>query len=337
MTLISVIVPLFNEAEVLPVLHVRLSRVLTAMECGYEILFVDDGSDDGSAALLAAIVETDKNARLLTLSRNFGHQIAITAGIEHAEGDAVVVMDADLQDPPEFISTMIEQWKAGFDVVYAVRRARDSESFGKRWSASIFYRLLRALSPLNIPVDSGDFRLMSRRVVEQLARLPERNRFMRGLVAWVGFKQIGITYDRAPRAGGNTKYPLREMIRLASDALFGFSRLPLQLSVAIGLFLSAACFAYGAVAVWSRWAHDQPIPEWNSLIVAIVFVGGVQLVSLGIIGEYIGRIYEEVRQRPLYIIEKITGPGRLPPHTSPITAPIQNQAMKVPDVARTRR
>ena len=306
---VTIVVPVYNEATVLPELYRRLTETLRLLGVKTQILFVDDGSQDASSAVLAEFESENPDVRVLTLSRNFGHQIAITAGLEHAQGDAVVVMDADLQDPPELISTLIAHWESGFDVVYAVRRVRQRESIGKRLSASLFYRILRMISPVAIPVDTGDFRLMSRRVVDQLSLLPERNRFMRGLVAWVGFRQMGVAYDRAPRANGTTKYPIRKMLRLAGDALFGFSTVPLRFSIAFGMVLSTACFAYGVVAMWGRWVYDRPIHGWTSLMVAIVFVGGVQLVGLGIIGEYIGRIYDEVKQRPLYIVaQRPNGP-----------------------------
>ena len=302
---LSVVVPVFDEQEVLLAFHQRLQATLDGADLAWEVVYVDDGSRDASWAVIEQLHERDPRVSAVALSRNFGHQIAITAGVDHAEGDAVVVIDADLQDPPELIPRMIAKWREGYDVVYAVRNERASESAFKRGTAAAFYRLMRRLTAVDVPVDAGDFRLMSRRVVEALKRLPERNRYVRGLVAWLGFEQAAIPYDRQARHAGTTKYPLRRMLRLAGDGIVSFSTVPLQLAIALGFALSLACFAYAGWAAWGRLVNDTPVRGWTSLMVAVLLVGGVQLVCLGIIGEYIGRIYDEVKQRPLYVVGEI--------------------------------
>lgn len=302
---LSVVVPVYDEQEVLLAFHHRLAAALESTGLAWEVLYVNDGSRDASWVLLEELHRRDPRVSAISLSRNFGHQVAITAGIEHATGDAVVVIDADLQDPPELIPAMIARWREGFDVVYAVRNEREAESAFKRWTAAAFYRLMQRLTAIHVPVDAGDYRLMSRRVVDALNRLPERNRYVRGLVAWLGFEQTGVTYNREARRAGQTKYPLRRMVRLASDAIVSFSTMPLQLAIALGFALSLACFAYAGWAAWGRLVNDQPVPGWTSLMVAVLLVGGVQLMCLGIIGEYIGRIYDEVKQRPLYVIGEV--------------------------------
>lgn len=299
---LSVVIPVCNEVEVLPTTYRRLSDVLAGMGIPYELVFVDDGSTDGSWGLIEDLHHSDPSVSALGLSRNFGHQVAITAGIEHARGEAVVVMDADLQDPPEVLPGMLALWREGYDVVYGVRSVREQDSWFKRTSAAAFYRLIRALTAVDIPLDTGDFRLMSRRVVDAMKRMPERNRFVRGLVSWAGYRQVAIPYDRGARVAGVTKYPLRRMIRLAADAIVSFSTVPLQMAIGLGFLLSIACFAYAGWAAYARFIHDRPVPGWTSLMVAILLVGGVQLVCLGIIGEYIGRIYDEVKRRPLYLV-----------------------------------
>jgi glycosyltransferase involved in cell wall biosynthesis len=252
--------------------------------------------------LLRDLHATDPRVRVVTLSRNFGHQAAITAGLDHARGDAVVILDADLQDPPELIPAMVERWKQGYDVVYGVRTRRERESLWKRATAALFYRVLRRASAIEIPLDTGDFRLLSRPVVDALHSLRERHRFVRGLVAWAGFRPIGLPYTREGRDAGESKFPTSRMLRLAGDAVVSFSIVPLRLASAVGLTVSLTCFAYALFATWGRWMHDRPVPGWTSLMVAVLFVGGVQLICLGIIGEYIGRIYEEVKRRPLYVV-----------------------------------
>ncbi|MGH8071194.1 MAG: glycosyltransferase family 2 protein [Candidatus Entotheonellia bacterium] len=305
--LYSVIIPVYNEAEVVPTLYWRLTRVMEGLGEPYEIIFVDDGSRDDSPALLRELWERDKRVRFLSLSRNFGHQIAITAGLDHSSGQAVIVMDADLQDPPEVIPQLIEQWRKGYDIVFAVREQRRGDGLFKRATAALFYRLFRHLSATDIPIDAGDFRLMSRRAVEALKGIRERNRFIRGLAGWIGFPQTSVPFVRDVRHAGETKYPLKKMVRFAFNGIISFSLAPLQLAGYLGFVVSATSFVYMAYAVWLKLFTDRVVLGWTSVMVAVLFLGGVQLISLGIIGEYLGRIYEEVKQRPLYIIGEAKG------------------------------
>lgn len=300
---VSVVVPVFNEEAVLDALHRRVVSALERSGESFELVLVDDGSRDGSWEKMRALAARDARVALVRLSRNFGHQIAVTAGVDAARGDAVVLMDADLQDPPEVVPEMIARWREGYDVVYGRRTRREGETWFKRVTAAAFYRTLRRLTSIDIPADSGDFRLMSRRVVEALKQLRERNRFVRGLVAWVGWRQVAVEYERAPRLAGETKYPLRKMVRFAGDAIVSFSYAPLRLATTLGLVVSAASFSYAVYAVLARLFDWNVVQGWASLMVAVLFIGGVQLVSLGIIGEYVGRVYDEVKGRPLYLAE----------------------------------
>lgn len=302
---LSVVVPVHDEQEVLPELFARLAAALPP-DLTWELVVVDDGSRDGSWPLIAAQSALDRRVRGLSLSRNFGHAVAITAGLEVARGDAVVVMDADLQDPPERIVDLLAKWREGWDVVYGVREARDGEGWFKRASAAVFYRGLRLLTAIDLPPDVGEFRLISRRAVDALLQIPERNRYVRGLVSWIGYRQTALPYRRAPRAAGRTKYPLGRMLRLASDAIISFSTVPLQIAVWLGLAVSLGCFAYAGYAVTMKLWTGRTVQGWASEMVAILLIGGVQLVCLGIIGEYIGRIYDEVKRRPLYLIDRRT-------------------------------
>lgn len=305
--LISVVVPIYNEAPILPELHRRLSAALSSLSEAYELVFVNDGSQDGSADLLRAMVSSDRHVRLIDLSRNFGHQIAITAGMDHAAGAAVVVIDGDLQDPPEVIPELVAKWQEGYDVVYAVRERREGESFFKRATAAAFYRLINRITNVDIPVDTGDFRLMSRRAVEALKKVRERNRFIRGLVSWLGFRQTGVRFVRQERFAGQTKYPLRKMLKFAFDGITSFSFLPLQLATYLGFIVSVASFLGILYVVYLRLFTQETILGWASLMAAILFLGGVQLITLGIIGEYIGRIYDESKGRPLYFTQEVLG------------------------------
>ena len=299
---VSVVIPVLDEVEVLPALCARLTAALESLGLSWEVVFVDDGSTDATFTALSTLHARDPRFGVVALSRNFGQQVALQAGLARARGRAVVLMDADLQDPPEQIAALVAKWSEGYDVVYAVRRSRAGESLFKRFSAAVFYRTVRGLAPVDLPVDAGDFRLLSRPVVDAIVAMPERHRYLRGLVAWTGFRQAQITYDRAPRAAGVTKYPLRRMGRLASDAIVSFSTVPLRAATVLGFTLSAACFAYAAWAVSVTLLFGRHVPGWASLMVVILLVGGAQLVCLGIIGEYIGRIYDEVRHRPLYLV-----------------------------------
>ena len=307
-SLISLVVPVFNEEEVLAAFYDRASRALAALEgTTYEIVFIDDGSADGSYGLLAGMASRDPHVRVLKLSRNFGHQIAISAGIDHVRGDCVVIIDADLQDPPEVVGAMVEQWRNGFDVVYGVRSDRAGETRLKLVTASAFYRLLNRVTKIQIPANVGDFRLISRRVVDQLKQLREKDRFVRGLVSWVGFKQTGVTYKRDPRFAGETKYPFRKMLKFAFDGITSFSTMPLKLAMWTGYAAAILAVLY-LLSVFVQKLLGYTVEGWATIMVAMLFLGSVQLICLGIIGEYLGRIFNEVKPRPMYVIEEdLTG------------------------------
>ena len=309
--LISVIIPCYNEMAVLPETHRRLAEVADRLKQAgaFEFIFVDDGSKDETARILHELTLADARVRGLRLSRNFGQQIATTAGLEHAAGDAVVIMDADLQDPPELIETMIARWQEGYHVAYAQRTERTGETAFKLWSAKLFYRLVQAISRAPIPSDTGDFRLMDRQVVDALLRMPERDRFLRGMVSWVGFRQIAVPYKREARFAGTTNYPFWKMVRFAVDGVVSFSFAPLRLAVWTGFFVIGLALLGIVYAVILRFFADpsQWVRGWASIFVAVLFMGGVQLISLGIIGEYVGRIYGEVKQRPLYFVRERFG------------------------------
>jgi polyisoprenyl-phosphate glycosyltransferase len=304
---ISIVLPVFNEIQTLPLLCSRLIEVMRRMGENYEVIFINDGSRDGSLTFLKKLAADDSRMKVVSLSRNFGHQMAITCGLDHARGAAVVVMDADLQDPPELIPMLIEKWREGYDVVYAVREQRQGESLFKRATAALFYRLIRKLSRIEIPADAGDFRLLSRRAVEALKATGERNRFVRGLVGWIGYRQTGVRFVREERTAGETKYPFRKMLKFAIDGITSFSFVPLQMATYFGFLISGASFLYIVYAVLQKLLTDRPVTGWTSLMVAMLFLGGVQLITLGVIGEYIGRIYEEVKQRPLYLVDETFG------------------------------
>lgn len=303
---LSVVVPVFNEEANLEELHRRLTEVLTRAVGTFEIVLVDDGSRDRSWEMIAALADRDPRVRGIRFSRNFGHQMAFAAGLDHATGAAVVIMDADLQDPPELIDELLRRHREGFEVVYAVRTSRHGESLVKRATAGAFYRLLRRLTQVDIPVDTGDFRLMGRRAVDAFRRLPERHRFTRGLVAWLGFRSAGVPFERPARKAGETNYPLRKMVRLALDGITSFSRVPLQLALWLGIAVTLGAAAWGAAAVVLRLA-GHPWPGSTAVVAAVLFLGGVQLVTVGILGEYVGRVFDEVKQRPLYLIQEIAG------------------------------
>ena len=299
----SVVVPVYNERENLPELYRRVRAVMESLGEPWELVPVDDGSTDGSTEYLRELREKDpEHVRPVILARNFGHQLAVTAGLDYARGRAVILMDADLQAPPEVIPQLVEKWRGGYDVVYAVRQRREGESWFKRATAALFYRFIRRITEVPIPVDTGDFRLMDRKVVDVLRRMRERHRFIRGMVAWVGFRQVGVPYVRAPRYAGETKYPLRKMVKFAWDAITGFSYAPLQLAMYLG-FISAgiAIFSIPLVAA-ARLMGSRAFYGQATTLIAVLFLGGVQLISLGILGEYVGRIYDEVKGRPLYVV-----------------------------------
>jgi len=299
---LSVVVPIYNEEEVIEETYRRLTAVLEGMGGSYELVFVNDGSRDRTAEIVRALCRSDKRLKLIDLSRNFGHQIAVTAGLDYAAGRAVVVIDADLQDPPELIPEMVKRWREGFDVVYGKRIARKGETWFKVVTAKLFYRFLRAMTPVHIPVDTGDFRLMDRKVVDVMKAMRERSRFVRGLVSWAGFRQTALEYVRQERFAGETKYPLRKMLRLSADAITSFSTKPLKLAGILGFALSGAGFLYLLVVLYQRLFTDSTVPGWASLIVISLLFHGITLILLGVLGEYVGRIYEEVKGRPLYVV-----------------------------------
>lgn len=312
--LVSLVIPCFNEEEGIHETHHRVSRVLAGLEgFRYEIVYVDDGSRDQTPALLRDIQAGDANVRVVYFSRNFGHQFAVTAGLAHAAGDAVVVMDADLQDPPELVPAMLERWRQGYEVVYGVRTDREGETWFKLVTARLFYRLIRRMSDIDIPLDSGDFRLLDRRVVDAIVGMPERDRFVRGMVSWVGFRQTGLPYRRAARFAGTTKYPLSRMARFAVDGLLSFSVKPLRLSTLLGFLSAGLALLVIAYALIQRIFTDHWVTGWTALIVAVLFFGGAQLISLGIIGEYIGRLYGEAKRRPLFLVRERLGFADEPP------------------------
>ncbi len=302
--LLTIVVPVFNETEVVEACYQRLTEVARSLPSfSYEILFVDDGSSDDTYAKLQAIAKRDAHVRALKFSRNFGHQTAITAGVDHARGDCIVVIDADLQDPPEVIPEMIEKWREGYDVVYGVRDRRDGEGPLKLMTASAFYRVLNALTKIEIPLDVGDFRLLSRRAAGHLSAMRERDRFVRGLTSWIGFRQTGVTYVRDRRLAGETKFPYRKMIKFALDGITSFSTAPLKLATWLGYAASFLAFLYLASVFVQKWLGNT-VHGWATIMVALLFLGGVQLICTGIMGEYIGRMFNELKQRPLYVIEE---------------------------------
>jgi polyisoprenyl-phosphate glycosyltransferase len=303
---VSLVLPVYNEEPVLGELERRLGQLLVEMDPAgkWEVIFVNDGSRDASLQMLEAACAKEPRFKLINLSRNFGHQIAITAGLDRAEGDAVVIMDADLQDPPEVITEMLQRFSEGYDVVYAVRRRRHGESWFKRATAALFYRTLERVVGVKIPRDTGDFRLMSRRSVLALRGLREANRFVRGLVAWIGFRQTAVYYDRNARFAGDTHYPLHKMLRFASDGIISFSTLPLRLATLLGLF--SGLIAAG-VATWVLLAvlsGAYVVPGWATLMLAVSLASSAQLLMIGILGEYLGRVYDEVKRRPLYLVDE---------------------------------
>ncbi|MCX8515514.1 MAG: glycosyltransferase family 2 protein [Alphaproteobacteria bacterium] len=308
--LVSLVLPCFNEGEALPQtlpLVLKLCESIVRKGFAYQLVLVDDGSRDNTRAIIKQHCQRNPHMTLVGLSRNFGHQLAALAGIEQSVGDAGVLMDADLQDPPEVVLTMIEKWQAGADVVYGVRRKRLGETIFKRGTAFLFYRLLNRLSDWPIPPDVGDFRLMSRRVVSVLQQMPERSKFLRGMVAWIGFRQDAVHFTRHERVAGDTKYPFRKMIKLAMDGVFSFSVKPLRLATIFGFIVSLLALLGIGLVIWQRFFTDHVVSGWSALMVTMLFLGGVQLIVMGILGEYVGRIYNEAKGRPVYIIAETMG------------------------------
>lgn len=298
----SIVAPIYNEIDNLPILYRRVKEVMDSSGEPWELVLVDDGSTDGSTEAIRELAEKDKTVRPVIFARNFGHQVAITAGWDYARGDAIVIIDADLQDPPEVILDLAAKWKEGYEVVYAVRSEREGESWFKLWTASVFYRLIHRITDVKIPVDTGDFRLMDRKVVNVLKQMKERHRFPRGMSAWVGFRQIGVTYKRAARHAGVTKYPFKKMLRLAVNAITGFSYFPLQVATFFGFFSAGMAILAIPVVAIMRLVNTHFFEGQTTTLISVLFLGGVQLISLGILGEYVGRLYDEVKGRPLYIV-----------------------------------
>ncbi|MBI4057616.1 MAG: glycosyltransferase family 2 protein [Elusimicrobia bacterium] len=302
--LLSVIIPGYNEEEVLPFLREKLDHVLGRLSVRSEVVLIDDGSRDRSAEIMREFARQDSRYKALLLSRNYGHQMAITAGLDHAAGDVVVVLDADLQDPPELIPEMLAKWKEGYQVVYGQRTTRQGDSWAKKVTAGIFYRFIRRLSGVDIPRDAGDFRLMDRKVVDALKRMPEHHRFVRGMVAWAGFRQCPIFFERPPRKAGTTKYPWRKMFQFALDAIFAFSVIPLRISTGIGLLIMGFSMLEILWILYLRFILNITVKGYSSILIAILLLGGLNLLILGILGEYIGRIYIEAKNRPLYLVQE---------------------------------
>ena len=300
----TIIAPIFNEIQSIPELYHRVCEVMDSTNEPWELMLVDDGSNDGSTGVIREFAERDERVRPVIFARNFGHQLAVTAGLDYSRGKAVVIIDADLQDPPELILDMITKWREGYEVVYAVRTEREGESWFKLITASMFYRLIYRITDVDIPMDTGDFRLLDRKAVNVLNRMRERHRFLRGMSVWIGFKQIGVPYSRAARIAGETKYPFKKMFRFALDAVTSCSYFPLQVATYFGFFLAGISLLAIPIVIATRLAGSQAFFGQATTLIAVLFLGGVQLISLGILGEYIGRLFDEAKGRPLYIVRE---------------------------------
>ncbi len=301
--LLSIVVPVYNEALILSAFNQRLCAVLDTLDCSSEIVYVNDGSTDDSAKLLHTLHLNDARVAIVDLSRNFGKEIALSAGLDHANGDAIVVIDSDLQDPPELIPVLLQHWQKGYDIVYAKRSSRAGETWFKKLSAYLFYRLLHKISPLQIPVDTGDFRLLSRRTVDALKQLRETHRFMKGLFTWIGFPQIAVPYERDPRFAGKSKWNYWKLWNLAIEGITSFSIAPLKFATYLGSITALGSFIYALIIIYKTLVFGEPVAGYPSLMVVILFLGGIQLLTLGIIGEYLGRTFVETKQRPLYFVK----------------------------------
>ncbi len=300
---LSIIIPIYNEESNIDLLYARVKKVASDISDAHELIFINDGSRDKSLELIKVLASNDPLVKYINFSRNFGHQIAVTAGLDRCTGKHIVIIDADLQDPPELIKVMREKLMSGYEVVYARRRQRKGETFLKRYTAKIFYRLLSKLTSVKIPVDTGDFRIMDRKIVDVLKQMPEQQKFLRGQIAWAGYRQTYIEYDRDQRYAGETGYTYKKMIRFALDGITGFSNIPLKFATVAGFIVSGVTFLVSLYALYARFIAKDYVPGWTSLILAVLFIGGVQLISIGIIGEYISRLSSNVRNRPLYIID----------------------------------
>ena len=303
-TAISVIIPIYNEENNIPTLYKRLLAVIQKMQKSYEFIFINDGSKDQSISIIKRLSSDDSNIKYIDFSRNFGHQVAVTAGLDKAIGEAVVIIDADLQDPPELIELMYQKMQEGYQVVYAKRKKRKGEGFLKKWTAKVFYRILTKITSISIPVDTGDFRIMDQKIVKILRQMPEKNKFLRGQISWIGFNQTYIEYERDGRTAGNTGYTYRKMLRFALDGVTAFSDLPLKIVTYFGLMVSIFAFLVTIYALYSRFVLQDYVQGWTSLMISILFIGGVQMIAVGIIGEYLSRMNHNVRNRPLYIIKE---------------------------------
>ncbi len=319
--MLSVIVPAYNEAEALPEFHRRLSAVFAKLDLSCEVIYVNDGSGDDTQKIIDHLCTEDPHAASIELSRNFGKEAAMTAGLDYAQGDAVVIIDADLQDPPELITQLIAQWRAGYDVVYARRTSRSGETWLKKTTAAAFYRLIRRVSRVQIPADTGDFRLMNRRAVDSLLQLREQHRFMKGLFAWVGYKQIAVDYERDPRIAGETKFNYWKLWNFALEGITSFTIAPLKIATYVGLTTALVALLYAIFIIYKTIFFGDAVRGYPSLMVSVLFLGGLQLFFIGVIGEYVGRIYDETKQRPLYVVQNYkppkTGTLKVVPHSAP--------------------
>jgi polyisoprenyl-phosphate glycosyltransferase len=302
----SVIIPIYNEDQIIPELYRRMKTVIDSINGEAEVIFVDDNSSDNSFALIESINKSDNRFKLIRLARNFGHQVAITAGMEFSSGNAVVLMDGDLQDPPELLPSLIKKWEEGFQVVYTIKKSR-KENVLKRFAFASFYKMMHTFSSISIPMEAGNFSLMDRRVVDVIRSMPERNRYISGMRAWAGFKQTGVEFDREARFAGKPKMSFRKLVDLALDGLISFSNAPLRLAIYVGLAVALLSFLGGLFVIYEKLFTDKAILGWTSTIVAITFIGSMVLLTLGVIGEYIGRIYDEVKHRPIYVIKDKVG------------------------------
>jgi dolichol-phosphate mannosyltransferase len=302
MTDLSIIIPVYNEEKNIPLLYERLTSIVKAMQKSYEFIFVNDGSADNSLFCVKSLAAQDEHIKFIDLSRNFGHQVAVSAGLDFCNGKAVVIIDADLQDPPELIAEMYQKVQEGYEVVYAKRRSRAGENFLKKFTAKVFYRLLSKITSVDIPLDTGDFRIVDRKIVDVLKQMPEQQKYLRGQIPWIGFKQTYVEYDRDERNAGKTGYTYRKMIRFALDGITSFSTAPLKFATASGFVVSFMSFVWIVYALYTRFITKDYVPGWTSIMIAVLFIGGVQLISIGIIGEYISRMSANIRNRPLYIV-----------------------------------